>query len=821
MRGGLRGDDRGVSTTLSHVLSIAIGTMLVTLLITGMTGFLEDETERATRAELQSLGARLADDVAAADHLTRHGGSVSVPAELPERIVDRYYTVELAHGDRCTTGTTGSETCLVLRADAPDVTVVQPLSNSSAVELRREDGELSFHVEGGAPGPSDPTFGALSVPATVGVGGIEGSSGGDVVVNKDPVAGFVFRPGDPLSGDEVTFVNDTEDLDGQIVSYEWTFELPEGGNRTVQGPRASHTYETPGVYTVTLEVTDDEGQTDTISRRVPVSGLVFTGDAGTYSADGDGDAGGVWFSLDNTWPSEVELLTLGLDPRADTSDVDGVDAEGVVPELLFDVGSDVPEDVSMGDLDDLALDDGYVNYWRGTTIPRDGIIADLDRAGDDRGDNPVVDSGDNVTVYVSELQDGWRDVDDASDHTYDVAVRYRVEDSIYVSKLGLFDLGDGDTVTWESAEDWDANTARANVTHPDDVVTLDAPAGSGTVPENGLQVWLPLNESGDPAEAVDYGGSTVYEFDVRGDPTTGVSGVDGGTAYELSGSEWLYDDNAEDYYLRNADELTVSMWVKADRTGTDYGLIDTVDDPWDGDDDELGLRYDASGYAGGGSNSFKSSIHVGHGFHSDSYSYEYESDVQSTDWQHVTMRWAAGERVELFVDGERLDYRASSGATHPDSRVRDDDWWGDESDVFMGIGRSQRDDTAALWEGKIDEVRIYDRRLDDDEVESLATTGGLRQGFLNTSWKETDSDLDLTDLRLGYDAARNGGTVKVTVLARHDDGSVVESDTLVLSGDSGVKEVEGLTGDADEFGLHVEFSGTANTPSADSFTLGD
>jgi hypothetical protein len=140
---------------------------------------------------------------------------------------------------------------------------------------------------------------------------------------------------------------------------------------------------------------------------------------------------------------------------------------------------------------------------------------------------------------------------------------------------------------------------------------------------------------------------------------------------------------------------------------------------------------------------------------------------------------------------------------------------------FLTVGRSQKDDTDALWEGRIDEVRIYDRTLSESEIGALASNTGLRRGSFNTTWKTTSRNLDLSDLRLGYDAERNGGTVEVTVYARRDDGSVHVSDRVLLSGDSGVKEVEGLTGGTDEFRLHVEFAGASNTPSADEFTLGD
>jgi uncharacterized repeat protein (TIGR01451 family) len=49
------------------------------------------------------------------------------------------------------------------------------------------------------------------------------------------------------------------DPDGVIVSYQWDF----GDGKTGSGVNPAHTYDTSGVYTVTLLVTDDDGLTDT------------------------------------------------------------------------------------------------------------------------------------------------------------------------------------------------------------------------------------------------------------------------------------------------------------------------------------------------------------------------------------------------------------------------------------------------------------------------------------------------------------------------------------------------------------------------------
>ena len=795
-------DDRGLSSTISYVLAIGITTLLITSLVFAMGGFLEDETDRATRQQLDALGARLADDVATADRLSRHGGNASVDVDVPGRVVGVSYTIEVGRESACDSPRFDADTCLVLRATDRRITVRQPLANRSAVSLEGSPGG-GITIEADAGGTATRAYAnPPDVPSTVGIGSISGAgTAGTVVGNTDPIAGFIFSPGDPLTGTNISFRNDTDDLDGVITTYEWSFGLPNGGNATRTGSAANYTYDTPGVYTVTLEVTDDEGETDSVERRVPVSGLVYRDDATPVDYDGNGVKGGVRLSFNNTWGSEAEILTVGVDPSASTSDVAKLGDSSGGDEIRLDAPP--------------SGTDGYVDYDDGDPLdlPEDGAIVDLDAGGDGNGPYPVVESHDVLTVELAELTDGSDDdLDDADDYPIDLAVRYRVDDDVYVTKVTVFDLDDGPTVTWESADDWDATSSQVNVSHPDDEIRLDAPDAGG-LPSADMRVWLPLNESGSPpSEAIDYAGGTEYEFEVKGDPTTGVAGIGGGDAYRFDGSDdWLNDSNAESTYFQNVDSFTVSMWVKADSTGTNRGLIDSVDDGSDGDDDEFGLRYDSSGADAGGTDSFKSSIDIP--YDSTEYNYEYESNVQSTDWQHIVMRWETGKRIELFVNGTELSYRTGLGGTPAGEPMEDVE--------FLAIARSQKDDTDQLWDGYIDEVRIYDRALTENEIDSLASNTGLRRGSFNTSWKTTSRNLDLSDLQLGYDVARNGGVVRVTVYARQDDGTVEVSDTIRLKGDSGVKEVEGLVGGVDEFRLHVEFAGSTNGPSADEFTLGD
>jgi PKD repeat protein len=62
-------------------------------------------------------------------------------------------------------------------------------------------------------------------------------------------------------GSTVNF-NGSESTGGNIISYEWDFDASNGIQQDAIGAIVNHTYETAGVYTVTLKVTDANGTTD-------------------------------------------------------------------------------------------------------------------------------------------------------------------------------------------------------------------------------------------------------------------------------------------------------------------------------------------------------------------------------------------------------------------------------------------------------------------------------------------------------------------------------------------------------------------------------
>jgi hypothetical protein len=105
-----------------------------------------------------------------------------------------------------------------------------------------------------------------------------GTSGG-----QSPTAGFTYTPNNPPSGPKTGEVvhfdgSSSHDLDGTIATWSWSVGAPlHGGSGTVSTSGTdtstpSISFGAPGVYPVTLTVTDDTGKTASTTQDVFVSG---------------------------------------------------------------------------------------------------------------------------------------------------------------------------------------------------------------------------------------------------------------------------------------------------------------------------------------------------------------------------------------------------------------------------------------------------------------------------------------------------------------------------------------------------------------------
>jgi PKD repeat protein len=87
-----------------------------------------------------------------------------------------------------------------------------------------------------------------------------------VIANLAPEVGFSHLPNEPKISETITFVDESSDPDGSVITWQWDFG--DGTTSTDQNP--THSYSSEGTYTVTLTVWDNDGGSNTTSRIVVV-----------------------------------------------------------------------------------------------------------------------------------------------------------------------------------------------------------------------------------------------------------------------------------------------------------------------------------------------------------------------------------------------------------------------------------------------------------------------------------------------------------------------------------------------------------------------
>ncbi len=131
--------DRGVSITISHVLTLGIMTILLSGLLLGASSLLEQQQRTATDGELRSLGDYASTDLRSiAVHGLADNSTVQVhPRYTTGRQGDyRLQLRPLAANDTCV-GATGYDGCLRLTATDPPVTVETPVSVPPSITIEQ------------------------------------------------------------------------------------------------------------------------------------------------------------------------------------------------------------------------------------------------------------------------------------------------------------------------------------------------------------------------------------------------------------------------------------------------------------------------------------------------------------------------------------------------------------------------------------------------------------------------------------------------------------------------------------------------------------
>jgi hypothetical protein len=94
---------------------------------------------------------------------------------------------------------------------------------------------------------------------------------GCALFNQPPVANFLWSPLEPLARMDISFNDQSTDSGGLFGGggiTQWNWDFGDGDSATAPNPK--HAYDVSGSYTVRLTVTDDGGQSTTITKTVQV-----------------------------------------------------------------------------------------------------------------------------------------------------------------------------------------------------------------------------------------------------------------------------------------------------------------------------------------------------------------------------------------------------------------------------------------------------------------------------------------------------------------------------------------------------------------------
>ena len=187
------------------------------------------------------------------------------------------------------------------------------------------------------------------------------------------------------------------DSDGSIVEYVWNF----GDGTTAYGVDASHTFNAPGTYTVTLTVTDDDGAADTATAQIEVKqGYTYTWVLGDNTgADLMGTCQDTYININDenyatseslrtyTWPTDTAANAIIMKWNLEALPQDAEIRSATLELYLNEAGGDEAYDISAHRIIgvDPVIDACTGETWDGTTAWTNGTALAQDNIDEAQG----------------------------------------------------------------------------------------------------------------------------------------------------------------------------------------------------------------------------------------------------------------------------------------------------------------------------------------------------------------------------------------------------------------------------------------------------
>ncbi|MEO1022732.1 MAG: DUF2341 domain-containing protein [Bacteroidota bacterium] len=277
---------------------------------------------------------------------------------------------------------------------------------------------------------------------------------------------------------------------------------------------------------------------------------------------------------------------------------------------------------------------------------------------------------------------------------------------------------------------------------------------------------------------------------------TGVGALNGQAALEFPGNlEVRMEDADGELYLNGLTEFTFFFVIKSDVTNSDKGFWLGYPPDGTGLDQFFGIRYDAAGLIGSGTNLIKTAIRENIA----SNELESFSDVQTTNGQIVMVKWQDADNYELYVDGV-LNNPAAQGAVPTGALAN-------LTSAIVGQGSK---DTGESWDGLIAEVVAYGRDLPESERVSVEDYLSARYDIpIRLITKATGGEAISADNTSSTFTTLSGPRIQEGFL-----GQLAQNGTIVLEAPSGYEWDTG--GAVPSLSVLPAFGGSTNL--AASFT---